>query len=129
MVNDRGIPFVPITLGLLGIMLPIISINFDASSYQAEMYGGSFTAFSVIIWALFRKLFRRSGEIRKWVKTKWGDIISLFLGCFLTSTFSVLFAILPLPFWLHISLGVVLAITAFFLMLSLSVSSEFDSNS
>ena len=125
MRNIDKYSWVPLIAMFVGVGLPALIINFEEDSWQWKVQMGIFTSMAALIYVLFNKFGKIYPKLRTWVnKTLLGATVAIFLGSLLASIIAVLFAMLPLPSWLHFGFAVVLALVAFGLLIQTEIYSN-----
>ncbi|MCG7932083.1 MAG: hypothetical protein N0E44_18795 [Candidatus Thiodiazotropha lotti] len=105
--------WIPILFAVVGLGLPGLFVDFAEDSWQERIWIGMFSAMAMFSYVTFKKVGAKYPGLRNWgIHTYTGATITLFFGGLLASTLSVLFAMLPLPIWLHIFISLVLVVFA-----------------
>jgi len=109
--------FIPL---LLGLSLPSVIFEFHETERQSELWAGIFTSFAAIIYWLSNKMGTKFPKANEWVsKSLLGSGIFIFISCLVVSILCSLFASLPVPFWLHIIIGIAISIIALFMFMDI----------
>ena len=105
-------------LGLMaGGAIPLFFADFAEESWQDRIWGGMLTVTLTFTYALFKRVGNKYPALNDWaLNTIFGATFLMFTGTFVASSLSVAFAILPIPHWLHIVVGLFLALFAMVLL-------------
>lgn len=115
MRNNDGLMWVPIVAMAIGLGLPPAFADFAEDSWQDRIYLGMLTTMIAFSYIFFTRIGNNLPKLKAWATNSWiGVTIFGFIATSTISTLSVLFAILPLPHWLHLFLAFMLALLALF---------------
>jgi hypothetical protein len=116
--------WIPMLALFVGMGLPGVFVDFAEDSWQERIWIGIFTSMAMFSYAVFKKIGIKYPRLKDWgTNTLTGATITLFFLSLLASALSALFAMLPLPVWLHFIFGLALAIVALGLLMSESSAS------
>jgi uncharacterized membrane protein len=117
-INEKLL-WIPLIALASGIGIPRIFIDLAESGWQDRLYWGILSAMIMFIYVIFKKLgIKYPKLLMRSNNSIAGMTAVIFFGSLMVSGLSILFAILPLPGWLHISLAIVLSLFALSLMVS-----------
>ena len=96
------IPFLGV---ILGMSIPIFLFGVNLDGPKSGLAGGAFTATSLLIIVLFIKAGEKYPELGNWANsTITGNTLTIFSACFICSSITALFLLVPIPIWLGYSL-------------------------
>jgi len=105
--------WVPMLALMIGGGLPALFVDFAEDSWQERIWVGMSTAMLVFIYFFFKWLGTKFPAIAKWAQDSvTGVTILVFASAFLVSGLSAVFALMPFPHWLHLTLAICLALVA-----------------
>jgi ABC-type glycerol-3-phosphate transport system permease component len=106
-----------------GGALPLFFVHFVEDSWQDRIWAGMFTTTAMFTYALFKRIGNRMPKLKKWAINSFvGATVLAFVSTFVASSAAVLFALPPLPHWLHITIGFCLALVALMLLIGESAA-------
>ena len=99
--------------------IPLAIADFPEGGWNGRIAAGIFSSIVLMIYAALKRAGDKFPSIRQWTERSLvGASLLLFVFALLASTGSVLFANLPLPQWLHVSVAVLLASFALALLIN-----------
>ena len=102
---------VPLISFFLGFGLPLVFFNLPEDGWQDRVFWGILVTMLIFSWHLFHVIARKYPKLMRWSENSFVTMsVTLFLGGLLMSSLSMAFALLPLPHWLHILLGVIFSL-------------------
>ena len=117
-INEKML-WVPLFAFALGFGLPMVLVDFVEDGWQDRIFFGIISSMIVFTYAIFKKLGNKYPQIRIWSENSiLGMSVTIFFVGLVASALSTLFAILPLPVWLHFSIGILLSLYALSIMVS-----------
>lgn len=117
-INEKML-WVPLIACALGLGLPRVLVDFVEDGWQDRIFFGIMSSMIIFTHAIFKKLGNKYPQISIWSESSIvGMSATLFVGGLVASALSTLFAILPLPVWLHFSIGILLSLYALSIMVS-----------
>ena len=103
----------PILGFMMGGAIPLFFVDFVEESWQDRIWSGMSPVMALFTYSLFKRIRKMIPVISKWaLESHVGISLFVFLGMLIASSAGVLFALLPVPHWLHLFFGLCLALAA-----------------
>jgi hypothetical protein len=117
-VNEK-LFWIPLIALSIGVGLPRVFFKFAEDGWQDRIFWGIFVSIIIFSYVSFKNIGNKYPKLKSWSECSiLAMSITLFFGGLLSSALSTIFAILPLPVWLHILLGIILSFFALLMMLN-----------
>jgi hypothetical protein len=108
----------PVLGMIVGATPPLILASFDEGSSEEKILWAMFWAMCCYVYVGCKKLAPKFPEANVWLTDTTAGVSTLIFLCTLTAmTLAVIYAILPVNFWLKVGVGVLMTIHAFYLVL------------
>jgi|GEM_PF-4238541 len=115
--------WVPLLSASVGAGIPILigswlfGFDFSDDSWEERIWIGMGSTFAVFIWAIFKKIGGRLPKVKEWMlESFWGTTVLFYISGFFISSGGTFFALLPVPHWLTVTAGMILALVALVIM-------------
>jgi hypothetical protein len=103
----------PILAFAAGGAIPLFFVDFVEDSWPDRIWMGMSPVMALFTYSLFKRVGRSMPALNTWAQESHAGItVMVFAGTLITSGAAVLFAILPIPHWLHLIVGICLALLA-----------------
>lgn len=104
--SERMMPLMAIGIGVF-TFIPLFFSRFEEDSWQWKLCGGMFLFAVIFITVLFRRIGKNYPKLYAYsAASSLNAAIILSVGGFLATSISVIYAMLPVPLWLHLIIGV-----------------------
>ena len=111
--------WVPMLALMAGGAMPLLFVNFVEDSWQERIWAGMFATTAMFAYAVFKRVGNRMPAVKQWALNSFvGATVLAFVSTSVASGAAALFALLPLPQWLHFGVGICLALFALMLLVS-----------
>jgi hypothetical protein len=108
LVRDKDrLPVLPVLAFLAGISIPGVLVALNSGTGPIfHIWGEMLTPTALLTLMVFHRASHRGPRVQQHVSYSWlGQTLVSFIGAFVASGLAVLVALLPIPYWLTVAVG------------------------